>query len=209
MIFLNSASSLGTPAQWWYEQSGQSGLTLTSSPRWMISLFSLLFIIPIAITSAVLCCDFKLDSKPPMETLNSWGCTSPWRIILETLSKWLHIGNYLESCKPDLNLFNLCPSHQEQLTCGLPGMLRYWMNYFFFRFNIDAMTVYFPETKSTNSQIFLLLFLTAILDHYPTGWKSYNMSTLWMFLIFHTVNFQKERKKKWRQSHLTFTLFHQ
>lgn len=97
----------------------------------MIRLFSSCFIIPIAITSAVFGSNFKLDSKPTMETLSSWGCTKPWRILSETLLIWLHIGNYSESHKPNLNSFNLCLSHQEQLTCGLPGVLLNGLGFFF------------------------------------------------------------------------------
>lgn len=62
-----------------------------------------------------------------------------WRILLETLLIWLHIGNYLKSCKPNLNSFNLCLSHQEQFTHGLPGVLLNGLGFvwvFFFQFSV-------------------------------------------------------------------------
>lgn len=174
-------------------------------PGWMISLFSSFFIIPIAITSAVFCCNFKLDSKPPVETLNSWGCTKPWRILLETLIIWLHIGNYLESCKPDLNPFNLHPSHQEQLMHGLLGTLLKGL-FFYSVFNTDAITVCFPGMKSTNPQTFLLLFLTAILDHYTFGEKSPNISNVSYFSYSQILKRLRKKNKK-KKEKITFN-FH-
>lgn len=175
----------------------------------MISLFSSFFIIPTAITSAVFCCNFKLGSKPPMETLNSWGCTKPWRIPLETLIIWLHIGNYLASCKPDLNPFNLCPSHQEQLTRGLPGMLL--NSSFFIQFLILIHYSLFSRNEIHESTD-----ISAVVPNSHSG----SLHIWWeISQHFHTMNVSyfsysqipkklKKIKKKWRESHLTFILFH-
>lgn len=77
--------------------------------------------------------------------------------------------------------------------------------FFYSAFNIDAITVSFPGMRSRNPQILLLLF-----------WTTIQSLHIWLDLptfppcecisFFMQLNSRKKRRK-WRESHLTFTLF--